>query len=77
MDAPVLIPLGSVSRMAAGNHEFDRSTPGIEILLDHADFPILSANMEAQNDPDLDKRIAPYLIKDLPGTRSRFSGYTP
>jgi len=116
MDAPVLIPLGSVSRMAAlvkqvrdrhppvlflhsgdmvqgsiyytlfhgradvqvynamgldamaaGNHEFDRGTPGIEILLDHADFPILSANMDTQNDPDLDKRIAPYVIKKIDG----------
>ncbi len=116
MDAPVLIPLGSVSRMAArvrqvrarhphvlflhsgdmvqgsiyytlfhgradaqvynamgldamaaGNHEFDRGTPGIEILLDHADFPILSANMDTQNDPDLDKRIAPYVIKKMDG----------
>ncbi len=116
MDAPVLIPLGSVSRMAArvgqvrdrhpqvlflhsgdmvqgsiyytlfhgkadvqvfnamgldamaaGNHEFDRGTPGIEILLDHADFPILSANMDVTNDPDLDRRIAPYVIKKIDG----------
>ncbi|MCF8092019.1 MAG: 5'-nucleotidase C-terminal domain-containing protein [Desulfotignum sp.] len=116
MDSPVLIPLGSVSRMAAlvgqvrdrhphvlflhsgdmvqgsiyytlfhgradvqvynamgldamaaGNHEFDRGTPGIEILLDHADFPILSANMDTKNDADLDKRIAPYVIKKMDG----------
>jgi 5'-nucleotidase / UDP-sugar diphosphatase len=116
LDAPVLIPLGSVSRMAAlveqvrdrhphvlflhsgdmvqgsmyytlfhgkadvqvfnamkldamaaGNHEFDRGTPGIEILLDLADFPILSANMDVTNDPDLDKRIAPYVIKKIDG----------
>jgi 5'-nucleotidase len=53
--------------MAAGNHEFDRGTGGIETLLDHARFPILAANMDVSGDPDLAGRIAPYVIRQVNG----------
>jgi 5'-nucleotidase len=53
--------------MAAGNHEFDRGTAGLTTLLNHAEFPILSANMDVSGDPDLAGRIAPYIIKQVAG----------
>jgi 5'-nucleotidase / UDP-sugar diphosphatase len=53
--------------MAAGNHEFDRGTGGILSLLDHAQFPVVSANMDVSDDPDLAGRIPPYIIKQVDG----------
>ncbi|MCF8077220.1 MAG: 5'-nucleotidase C-terminal domain-containing protein [Desulfotignum sp.] len=53
--------------MAAGNHEFDRGTGGILSLLDHAQFPVMSANMDVSDDPDLAGRIPPYIIKQVDG----------
>ncbi|MEX1301281.1 MAG: bifunctional metallophosphatase/5'-nucleotidase [Desulfotignum sp.] len=53
--------------MAAGNHEFDRGTSGIATLLDHAKFPVVSANMDVSDEPDLAGRIAPYIIKQVDG----------
>jgi len=53
--------------MAAGNHEFDRGTGGILPLMDHAQFPVVSANMDVSDDPDLTGRIAPYIIKQVDG----------
>jgi 5'-nucleotidase len=53
--------------MAVGNHEFDRGTDGILPLLDHAEFPVVSANMDVSEDPDLAGRIAPYVIKQVDG----------
>ncbi len=53
--------------MASGNHEFDRGAGGILPLLNHADFPVVSANMDVSGDPDLAGRIAPYVIKQVDG----------
>lgn len=53
--------------MAAGNHEFDRGAGGIVTLLNHAEFPVVSANMDVSDDPDLAGRIAPYVIKQVDG----------
>jgi 5'-nucleotidase len=53
--------------MAAGNHEFDRGADGILPLLDHAEFPVVSVNMDVSDDPDLVGRIAPYVIKQVDG----------
>jgi len=53
--------------MAAGNHEFDRGSDGILSLLDHAGFPVVSANTDVSGDPDLAGRIAPYVIKEVDG----------
>lgn len=63
-DAQVYNAMG-LDAMVAGNHEFDRGTAGIATLLDHADFPILSANMDVSDDPDLAGRIAPYVIRQV------------
>ncbi len=53
--------------MAAGNHEFDRGAGGLVTLLDHAEFPVVSANMDVSDDPDLAGRIVPYVIKQVDG----------
>lgn len=53
--------------MAAGNHEFDRGIDGILPLLALAEFPIVSANMDMSDDPDLVDRIAPYIIEQVDG----------
>ena len=65
-DAQVYNSMG-LDAMVAGNHEFDRGTPGMVTLLNQAEFPVLAANMDVSNDPDLAGRITPYLIKQVDG----------
>ena len=65
-DVQVYTAMG-LDAMAAGNHEFDGGAPGMRILLDHAGFPILSANLDVSDDPDLAGRIAPYIIRQVNG----------
>ncbi|MFU8768864.1 MAG: bifunctional metallophosphatase/5'-nucleotidase [Desulfotignum sp.] len=65
-DVQVYTAMG-LDAMAAGNHEFDSGTPGMRILLDHAGFPILSANLDVSDDPDLAGRIPPYVIRQVDG----------
>lgn len=48
--------------MAIGNHEFDAGPPMLADLIDAADFPVLSANVDASADEDLSGRVEPYAV---------------
>ena len=48
--------------MAIGNHEFDSGPGELASLIDHADFPILSANVDVSGDPDLAGLIEPFTV---------------
>jgi len=65
-DADVYNAMG-IDAMVTGNHEFDRGSEGLSILLDAARFPVLSANMDVSSDPALRGRIAPFVIKEIEG----------
>jgi 5'-nucleotidase/UDP-sugar diphosphatase len=46
--------------MCVGNHEFDDGPSSLARLIDEANFPILSANIDAAADPDLAGTIPPF-----------------
>ncbi len=51
-----------VDAMALGNHEFDRGPDLLGRFIDAARFPVLSANIDADADPDLHRRIQPWTM---------------
>ncbi|MCP4071525.1 MAG: bifunctional NAD pyrophosphatase/5'-nucleotidase, partial [Hyphomicrobiales bacterium] len=63
--------------MAVGNHEFDKG-PGLlaGFINDLAEFPIISANIDASNDGYLSDQITPYVIKDVNGEKVGIFGLT-
>ena len=62
--ADVMNELG-YDAMALGNHEFDAGPSVLADFIDQADFPVLSANVDATNDPDLADLVYPYAIYEL------------
>ena len=59
--ADVMNELG-YDAMCIGNHEFDAGPSELARLIDRAEFPILSANVDARTDPDLGDGILPFAI---------------
>jgi len=53
--------------MAVGNHEFDSGPAVLADFIDGADFPLLGANIDASQDPDLAGMILPYVILERGG----------
>lgn len=62
--------------MAVGNHEFDRGPKLLARLIRQADFPFLSANLDATRDSNLNNMIKPYLIKEIAGQKIGIIGLT-
>lgn len=64
-----------------GNHDFDGGPEATAVLIDQAIFPVISANVDASQDPALAGRIKPYVIKTFSGERVAIIGattpYTP
>ena len=50
-----------------GNHEFDKGTSVVEKMIESANFPFLCANIRFVNNPELQKKVKPYIIKDYNG----------
>ncbi|MBK8985625.1 MAG: S8 family serine peptidase [Chloroflexi bacterium] len=48
--------------MAVGNHEFDNGPATLASFISGSDFPVLSANIDASADPDLQGLILPYTV---------------
>lgn len=48
--------------MSPGNHEFDRGSEGLSILLEDAEFDIICANLDVSRDSLLAGRIAPWTV---------------
>ncbi len=52
-----------------GNHEFDKGISILEQVVDAAKFPMLCANINFINNPGLNNKIQPYLIKNYGGLK--------
>jgi len=59
--ADVMNTLG-YDAMCVGNHEFDAGPSELARLIEAADFPVLSANIDASADPDLGDELLPYSV---------------
>jgi len=62
--------------MAVGNHEFDLGPAGLASFVQQADFPVLSANLDASADPDLGGLIKAYTVLDVAGEKVGVFGLT-
>lgn len=62
--------------MAVGNHEFDNGPAVLADFISGADFPVLSANIDASADPDLQDMIPPYTIIERGGHEIGIIGLT-
>lgn len=74
-DAEVLNLLG-ISAMALGNHEFDEGPMGLARFADMVNFPLLSANCNASNEPLLAGKIKPYVVLEVAGEKVGIIGVT-
>lgn len=62
--------------MAVGNHEFDDGPATLARFIEKADFPVLSANIDATDDPDLSGHIRPYTVLEVGGKQIGIVGFT-
>ncbi len=53
--------------MTLGNHEFDSGPAVLAEFIKGADFPIVAANVDASQDPDLKDLIKPYVVLTVNG----------
>ncbi len=67
-DAAVYNAMG-LDAMALGNHEFDRGSEGLALLLDEVLFPVVCANVSVADDTLLAGRVAPFTILETGGER--------
>ena len=62
--------------MAVGNHEFDSGPSELAKLIDIADFPVLSANISAQDEVRLAERLSDYATFQVGGETVGVFGLT-
>lgn len=62
--------------MAIGNHEFDSGPPALARFITDADFPVLSANIDASAQVSLTGLIEPYTIIEMGGEQIGVFGLT-
>ena len=62
--------------MTLGNHEFDNGPATLARYLEKARFPILSANIDAMQEPALAGRILPWVMLDKAGLKIAVIGLT-
>jgi 5'-nucleotidase / UDP-sugar diphosphatase len=65
-----------IDAMTLGNHEFDHGAARVSDYIAWADFPILSANIDAANEPFLAGKIPPYALKTFGRERVAVIGVT-
>lgn len=74
-DCTLLNAMG-LDAMAVGNHELDRGPVALADFAALADFPLLSANLDASQVPLLQRYIKPYVIKKVHGRDVGIIGLT-
>ena len=62
--------------MAVGNHEFDDGPANLAKFIKGANFSVLSANLDASSDPDLNGLIKPYTVLEVGGEKVGVVGLT-
>ncbi|MGD2146044.1 MAG: 5'-nucleotidase C-terminal domain-containing protein, partial [Anaerolineae bacterium] len=62
--------------MAVGNHEFDSGPAALGDFIELADFPVLSANIDASAEPTLAGLIEAYTVLDVGGEQVGVFGLT-
>ena len=55
--------------MAVGNHEFDDGPAGLAAFMNEVDAPVLSGNIDVENEPELKGKISGALVLEVGGER--------
>ena len=61
---------------ALGNHEFDNYVSGVIPFMKNVTFPVLSANINASQEPEMEPLLAPSTVLDVGGEKVGVIGYT-
>ncbi|XP_046409396.1 protein 5NUC-like isoform X2 [Neodiprion fabricii] len=62
--------------MSLGNHEFDQGVTGLIPFIENATFPVLAANLNLTNEPELGAtKLAKSTVIDINGTQVGIIGY--
>ena len=61
---------------ALGNHEFDNHVAGIIPFIRNVTFPVISANINASQEPKMEPLLAPSTVLDVGGEKVGIIGYT-
>ena len=61
---------------ALGNHEFDNGVEGLLPFLQSVNFSVISANIDASNEPLIDGLFNASVIKEIDGQKIGIVGYT-
>lgn len=75
VELAVMHALGTEA-MAVGNHEFDQGPATLARFVRAARFPVLSANIDAGDDPDLRGALRPHVMVEKAGLRIGLVGLT-
>lgn len=59
----------ALDAMTLGNHEFDRGSQGLSLLLEEVLFPVVCANISLEGDTLLAGRVAPFAVLETGGER--------
>ena len=71
------VRLRARSRLQAiGNHEFDRGIPGLAPFLESVHFDVLSANMDASQEPSIMGLFNKSTVRVVGGRQVGIVGYT-
>jgi 2',3'-cyclic-nucleotide 2'-phosphodiesterase (5'-nucleotidase family) len=62
--------------MAIGNHEFDKGPSVLATFIDEVNFPVISANADVSNSPDLAGNVAPWVVIERDGEKFGILGLT-
>ncbi len=62
--------------MTIGNHEFDDGPGVLGSFVQGADFPVVSANVDVSNEPELADLVESYTVLDVGGEQIGVVGYT-
>lgn len=57
-----------------GNHDFDNGVVSLLEAMQDARFDFVNCNFDCKGAPDLEKRLRPYVVKELPGIRVGLTG---
>lgn len=71
-----LLNLLGFDAMVLGNHEFDKGSATAASFYGLAEFPLVSANIDASADANLADLVVPYIIQEIDGTRVAVVGLT-
>ncbi len=65
-----------IDAMVIGNHEFDSGPGTLRSFINGAEFPVISANVDASAEPELSGVIEPYIVKEFGEAKVGIFGLT-